>query len=228
VVDVAHEMAFGDLEDQLVQAQPGVARSLLGGAQADLRAVDGGRHEVDEQQVVTEPGAGLAQRRGPADPVEHVGPAGRLGGREQHVGEDGGAVRRGRAQQGLVGDHPAVGQVDDRLVHRGERRALVGEQRQQVGVVDPRTGRGQRRRRHGLQQQRGVGQRRLGDQAADLVGLDRRQLLPGSGEEGVGLLTRELEQSGREDVEPAVASQGKRAQRRGGVVDLGGEDQAAL
>ena len=61
----------------------GLVDDALGAGQADLRPVDRGRVEVDEQVVVPEPGHGAGDRGLAADPVQPVQPAGLLGDEEQ-------------------------------------------------------------------------------------------------------------------------------------------------
>jgi hypothetical protein len=107
VVDVADVLAFGHLEHQLVQAHPGFLRRLGGGGQTDLGTVDGGRHEVDEQQLVPEPAMGTADGRRSTDAVQDVQPACFCRCREHLVGEDR-PVRAGRPQQRLVPDDGVV------------------------------------------------------------------------------------------------------------------------
>jgi hypothetical protein len=171
MVDVLNPVALGHLEHDLLETDAG----LHGRAQAHLGPIDRRGDEVDEQQLVRgEPAGGVTQRGGPADPVDQVRPACRVGSREQHVRGHHQPARRRRPQQRLHADLTPAGQGDDRLVDGVEAAGLVREQGQQIGMPDPGAGRGQRRRRQSLGQHRDLGQiLRAQDHAPDLGGLHR-------------------------------------------------------
>jgi hypothetical protein len=72
----------------LVEPEPCLRGGVLGRLQADLRTIDRGGDEVDEQLVVAEPASGVPQGGGATDAVEDVQPARLRSGAEQMVGLD--------------------------------------------------------------------------------------------------------------------------------------------